>query len=252
MEMKQFDDPATVPADVYDIIKSKFIAGFDYTLEPATRFLGDKLPAEFVHESKLAKLEMCVTYIMHLFSAVKDWDFSEIGDDVIKAEVKRWETKGGQCIYFSVLLHMLLVEEGVVPADRLSLVQGWYEHDIDVNYAGLLAQMMGHRHFGMHCWLTLDDAVIDVSIRQEERFFEFKGGGPLIVGEVPDGLEMRGWVESSKTIDRYMKRFAIKCEMDLNRWKLMHRKEAVRVALVESERQIASLEQDLKELENRQ
>jgi len=77
------------------------------------------------------------------------------------------------------------------------------------------------QHNCFHTWVTLNDAIIDVSIKQQYPFFDFKGK-PFVFGEIPKGLIYMGWEESTETINRYTSEITEFSKMTLTDWLKHH------------------------------
>lgn len=187
--------------DSLDWVIRKFeedwIVGLDYKKETPISFKGEELSGDIKRDAFFQKN---IFYIMELYSYVSyEKDGAEL-PIFAKKEITRWEQKGGQCIYLSALLYSLLLHDKVADATSMSLCQCYYAHMYRADNP--LGMMMGKEHRGLHAWLELNNGVIDISIRQEEYFFDFKGQ-PIIIGKVPEGLSLIGYKETHKTAKDY-------------------------------------------------
>lgn len=177
--------------------EQNWIVGLDYREENPISFKGKELSEDIKRDAFFQKN---IFYIRKLYSFIS---YEEDGEELpifAKKEITRWEHNGGQCIYLSALLYSLLLHDKVADAASMCLCQGYYNHMCRED--NLLGMMMGKEHRGLHAWLELNEAVIDISIRQEENFFDFKGR-PIILGEVPEGLSLIGYKETHKTAKDY-------------------------------------------------
>ncbi|MBG9733296.1 hypothetical protein [Paenibacillus alvei] len=95
----------------------------------------------------------------------------------------------------------------------------------------MLGQFLGKTQYGLHAWLELQGAILDIAIKQEEQFFEFEEK-PFIIGKVPEGLELIGYREVTKTAKDYARTATKSNGMKYNDWIAMHSREAKKAYLL--------------------
>lgn len=130
-------------------------------------------------------------------------------------EAWHWESEGAMCIHISVILYSLLIEEKVFTPNSLQYVQGYYYHETRTDSP--IALMLGKEHIGLHAWLLTRGSVIDITIGQENRVFDF-GDFDFVLGEVHEGLLLKGINEPKKIVDNYVKDFAKNLGISKEEW----------------------------------
>lgn len=142
-----------------------------------------------------------------------------------KDEASRYSKNRGLSIYTSVVLYWLLSFWGVVDERKLKYYQGYFRYKTKGDDAGSSPRYRA----GMHAWLSYQDSVIDVTIWQQENFFDFKKRGfnlPAILGDLPDGLGLVGFEEYSSLVKDYARGFAKDSGMTFYDWIDYHRQQA--------------------------
>lgn len=182
--------------------------------------LAPRLLSDINFRANIAYLECLFDYLLH----GKTYD---IEDWVIK-ECEEWEIKGGNCIYFSTLLYSLLAADKMGCSDCVKYVQGFYRHNIREDYPSFFP--WSGQHNGIHAWITVDNAVIDVAIRQQEYFFDFKGN-PVVLGTIPDGLFYMGYEENRDTVSQYIKDILEFSKMPFLLWVKKHKLNALKTTI---------------------
>jgi hypothetical protein len=202
-----------------------WLVGFNYSKATPIYFAGMDLDESIKRNPFFQKN---IYYIMHLYEYTSYQDQGEKLPDFAKKEMTHWEQIGGQCIYLSALMYCLLVHDKVVHETEINLCQGLYKHKCrEDNPLGML---FGEEHKGLHCWLEVKDAIIDVSIRQEEAFFDFKGS-PLVIGKLPEGLSFIGFRETRKTAKDYGRKIAKENGHKYQEWIAAHSVAATKLFL---------------------
>lgn len=141
-------------------------------------------------------------------------------------EVEFWDRQGMLCVYTSVLHASLLHELGIAKSQELQLIQGYYKHIS----GGYFRDILDMSHVGVHAWITLCGGVLDISIIQEQAFFDFETL-PWIVEKVPVGMELTGWQEDWDLIKRYARKIAQESGMTYYEWIAYHKKEIARMII---------------------
>lgn len=221
----------------------RWITGYDYRKATPETFYGKDIPA---HIADHPMFYASIIYVETLYRQAmlrhscenneSEWmnqaetngELDDI-DQVVKDELISWENKGGQCIYLSTLLYMLLLYHELGTENSLSYVQGYYIHLLREEYRSLKVQIWPPVHSGLHAWIELDGSVMDISIRQEEDFFDFQGK-PYILGKVPEGLQLYGYREVRKTPKSYARMIAKGSGMKLEDWVQHHVSASLRIA----------------------
>jgi hypothetical protein len=210
---------------VYTRYKRLGFVGFDYTKRDPIIFKTNPLPEKALKERK--KLMIYIGHILNTYETLFTDDYSHL-DDWIKDEVIQWEKEGIICVFMSVLLYNLLVDEGIFNRHELNLVQGFYIHGSKGSRADTLFDSLGvgglwENHAGLHAFLSARGSVIDTTINQERDFFDF-GDKPFVVSDIPEGLTLGGQIEDTKTIRKYTKMFARFSGMEVDEWIKEHKR----------------------------
>lgn len=181
-----------------EIVKKNWIQSKEYKKELFTTFSSKPLPQALLKNELFRKN---IFYIDSLYRAVDNFCYSEFLDnkEVIN-EACYWNDKGGFCIYLSVLLYGLLIYDGLCSEEDIHLVQGYTQYKPN----GVISQMFNVDTItNFHAWLSIKDSVVDISIRQERGYYEFKQGEEIILGEIPEGIKFSGVKETKETVCRY-------------------------------------------------
>jgi hypothetical protein len=196
------------------ILKKKWItkikSGNDFT-----DFYGSKIPLETL---KNPFFQFITRYVGSMFDDIEFNTFKT--RNMATREMQYYDHEGGLCIYMSVLAYTLFMEFEVLKENQLYLVQGYYRHDAREDNP--FATLFGSSQAGVHAWLNIKDAVYDLSIGQEKTVFDFKGT-PFILGKVPEGMDLRGFVEPRKVVKEYQEKFAKAQNMSIREWTLQHK-----------------------------
>lgn len=128
----------------------------------------------------------------------------------IKKQLLEFDRRGQLCCYISIVLYSLLKRRYDV-----QYYQGLYYHKARADYPDFLP--WGNIHAGAHAFITVDGSIIDVSIRQEEMFFDFKGK-TSILGNIPEGMKLYGWKENIVTVSKYINDILKFSNMTLKEW----------------------------------
>ncbi|WCF11494.1 hypothetical protein NDS46_31550 (plasmid) [Paenibacillus thiaminolyticus] len=176
-------------------------------------YKGDKLDKKISHHPKFLSI---ITYISEAFEIVSG---NRKGDPPLLGEVSRYEQEGKLCVYLSILTYTLLMHHGITNDREMKYVQGYYHHKNEAT--NWIAGLLGNEHVGSHAWITIGKAVIDISIKQEENFFQFDGY-PAILGEVPPRMLLKGFSEPKKTVNKYVEHFAKQRKLSIDEWIAYH------------------------------
>lgn len=141
-----------------------------------------------------------------------------------KDEAARYEEKNGISIYFSVVLYWLMVSFGVVNEKKLKFCQGYFTYKLEENPS----TTPRHRAV-VHAWLCYDGSTVDVTIWRQKEGFDFERCGftpPVIMGEIPEGLELFGFAENKSLSKEYARKFARESGKTFYEWVNFHKQQA--------------------------
>jgi len=198
--------------------------GYDYSNIEPKEFKSMNIDSRF---SKEIYAPVFISYIYKLFRYLSTGNSDGIDEWAIK-EFEEWEIKGGNCIYLSVLLYSLLRHGCKICPDCIKYVQGFYRHEIRSDYPSFLP--WNGQHNGLHAWITVNGAIIDISIMQQELFFDFKHN-LMVFGEIPEGLIYMGFEETDDTVKSYLKDILEFSKMPYELWIRKHQLNALHVGL---------------------
>ncbi|ADO59963.1 hypothetical protein [Paenibacillus polymyxa] len=159
-----------------------------------------------------------ITYVSELFEAAYDYGSEHLPPEAVD-EVIHYEQEGKLCVYLSVLTYALISYNQIADGKEMKYVQGYYRHKADA--VDWISGLLGNEHLGNHAWITIGKAVIDISIKQEERFFRFNCY-PVILGEVPPGMTFKGFPELKKTVNKYVEQMAKRRNLSVPDWISQH------------------------------
>ncbi|MNV53182.1 hypothetical protein D3C71_1453110 [compost metagenome] len=217
MDIHSYDNVEEAFPIVKDLFENKWHTSFEYNYKDMIRFTGSDLPEDISSNSLFGAY---VYYIMTLYDIVAYRSPRDILPMDIVAEAIEWDSNGGQCIYLASLLYALFLEDKIVKEDQMVFCQGMYMHMCREDFP--MGFLLGGEHSGLHAWIEVKGAVVDISIRQEEDFFDFKDE-PYIMGKVPDGLTMMGYKETKDVAKRYCRDAAKKANTYYLEWLNKHR-----------------------------
>ncbi len=201
--------------------KEKWRTGYEYNSNHLVLFRGAKVPAEIQTE-----LYMCLFYMGYLYKLADRLDQNVLNlDETLMRQVNNYQNKGGLCIYLSVVLYWILRKHTNINKKLLHYCQGLYRITFEELDDILLH---GPGRDGLHAWLEINKSIVDISIKQIEAFYDFKGA-PIILGEVPADLELIGFRETHECVKAYAKQLANEVGLNRKEWIKQHYKNAVRV-----------------------
>lgn len=188
-------------------------------------FKGKPFKTEELRQPAFIKV---VLYVGDLFRGLENYVPSPSLDQFdprIEQELRKWESEGELCLHLTVISYFLFEKYGVFNDKEMKLVQGYFWHEARKDNP--LAMALANIHVGIHSWLSVKGRVIDLTIGQEEMFFDFKGQS-VIMGEVPDGMLLKGFEEPKKVVQKHLKRYADYLGMTPEEYINFHHKEATR------------------------
>lgn len=180
---------------------------------------GDALPFSVTGHPEFAKI---IFYVSEIFETLNSYSERNIPWEYMNEAFKA-NTNGQLCVYLSILTYSLFLHNNICNDKSMKYVQGYYWHK--ARKGNPIIEMMGEEHAGTHAWIIIKGAVVDISIKQEELFFDF-GGYPIILGKVPDGLLLKGFVEPKKTVNKFVESFARNQNLTPQQWIELHNQRA--------------------------
>lgn len=188
-------------------------------------FKGKPFKTEELRQPSYMKV---VLYVGDLFRGLENYVPSprlDQFDPRIEQELKKWESEGELCLHLTVISYALFEKYGVFNDKEMKLVQGYFWHEARKDNP--LAMALANIHVGIHSWLSVKGRVVDLTIGQEKMFFDFKGQ-EVIMGEVPEGMLLKGFEEPKKVVQKHLKRYADFLGMTPEEYIQFHHKEATR------------------------
>ena len=206
--------------------EKKWRMSHDYRSAAPTVF--ESNPLDFAIKSNTEFMSF-VCYLAFLTDSMVTGKHSAM-DMWARREIVEWDQRGGLCIYASVLLWCLIRENSIVADSELKYIQGLYNHP--TNHSVMMMFDDITTNTGLHAFITVKGAVVDFSIYQEACVFDL-GDYPFIIGEIPDGMILSGWVESEGVIKEYAREIAEFSGMTYHEWIAKHNKYAYETLLAE-------------------
>lgn len=215
------------------IFKSKWKTSYDYQNTDPIRFKSLPIDKKILNHTDFMS---AAVYISELTQKALSYRWNEI-EGLAGKELKAWDANGGLCIYLSILHFCLLLESKAVKEDELCLVQGFYRHPTH----GILSIFSNlETQCGVHSFISVQGAVVDLSIQQEESTFEF-GERNFIIGDIPDEMELVGWTEGKHLVKQYAREIARSSGLNYFEWIERHQLNAYNLARKTLEEEIDRL-----------
>lgn len=172
-----------------ELINEMYQTSYDYKIEDMKRY-----------QSNFKFMPPFLGYIHNLMDLVYSRRFeTHLAGKIGKEEVLKADSEGELCVYLSILHKCLMKEVGI----ESNFIQGFFHHKLRKDFPSFIP--FGKNQQGNHAWLTVGKLVIDVSIRQQERFYDFKEM-PYFLGQVPKNFGLYGW-EDNKVVEKYVDKF---------------------------------------------
>lgn len=201
---------------VQETVLSKWVQSYVYHKGNAVDFQSTPPPSA----KQEGLFQIYLFYMTLLFEELLHRESTFITDTTIKEELSHWDDEGGLCIYMSVLLYGLIEQDDVLDVDDLMLVQGYNAYQS--NNPFVQAIFNNPEFINFHVWLSYKGSVIDISVAQERESYQFEGK-EYILGEIPEGFKMVGFIETKETVHKYMENFSSRIGMSVNEWLLFHK-----------------------------
>ncbi|MEK5183295.1 hypothetical protein [Paenibacillus sp. FSL P4-0288] len=196
--------------------KEKWNVGYEYAPENLVTFVGSKILVEQQHE-----IIIFLYYIQYLYKYADDPDEARYLDANTKNELLRYQKDGGLCIHLSIVLYFLLLKYSTIKKSNLAYCQGFYR--IRFIEADDIINHLSNEKSGLHAWLELDNAIIDISINQ------ISVNQVPILGVIPENVELKGFRETHECAKVYAKQMANYLGLKRKKWIANHEKNAKRV-----------------------
>ncbi|MGE7305807.1 hypothetical protein ACQKJG_18460 [Priestia megaterium] len=195
-----------IAKEVIGLFKKNWKVSRNYNPKSFVTFKEKQNP--FVHPVDEPAFEGHSYYLTELVYASRANDTKTLekieGYELGLNEIRKWNNKGGLCIYTSVLLYKLLTTPGYssINPKQVKFHQGFYIHDV---IPGSLLSMVASRKVGLHAFLTFNDAVLDVSIQQIYDEYDLMEPA-FFYGKFPPNTTFYGYEETEKIINKYLYR----------------------------------------------
>ena len=222
---------------VSKIYMDKWKTSHDYQTNKPVNFKSKEIDPKILCNPQFIAFSF---YVNHLIEKAIAYRFNELGEMVGK-EFKEWDSRGGLCIYTSILHYCLLLESKVIPEKDIQLIQGFYSHPTH----GILSLISNlQNQAGLHAFITVGGSVVDFSINQESNTFDFPDG-PFIIGDIPDEMNLGGWIEGKDVAKKYAREIARSHGLNYYEWIDKHIKNAFKIAVEEIREKSMELEEKL-------
>lgn len=216
-----------------EIFKSKWKTSYDYQSTDPIKFQSLPIDEKILKHTDFMSAAI---YISELTQKALSYRWNEI-EGLARKELKAWDANGGLCIYLSILHFCLLLESKAVKEDELCLVQGFYRHPTH----GILSIFTNlEMQCGVHSFISVQGAVVDFSIQQEESTFEF-GERNFVIGDIPDEMEMVGWTEGKYLVKQYAREIARSSGLNYFEWIEQHQVNSYKLARKELNKELVKL-----------
>lgn len=230
--IKLSDNPSIweINKAIYKAYKDDHFAGYDYRKHKPKIFTGAALPRSITSndyfQSSINYVANIYEYIRHNGAGIFIGGLEAVPElkeysKMLAKEAVDIERAGELCIYCSVLLYSLLKVSCHICKDHLKYVQGCYKHPLREDFPSFIP--FSSTQIGLHAWVVIGESVLDLTIGQEDYFFDFRGELPYIAGKVPEGLDLIGHEELDIVVQKYVKKYAAAAGIDADLWILKHR-----------------------------
>lgn len=209
--------------EIDKLVKRKWVQSKTYTPDDFVVFSSKEIAPAILESPLFIKNVLYVDNLYRTLSKVQYYDISKRIED----EISQWDDDGGLCIYLSVVMYWLFFFDKLCKKENMNLVQGFVRYP-----PSPFAKMFNPSDTlltSFHSWLSVNDCVIDLSIRQEAGFFDFKNSSPIILGKLPEDLIMKGIKEPENTVLVYTAKILNKYNMDFTDWLKEHVTESYNV-----------------------
>lgn len=196
------DDPTIhdIAAAAVLHLRDAYKTSYNYDVDYIRRYTGKKFTGSAQQRHSLYQ---AAAYASHLFSQYRKREGAMEG--FAKDEFEYADNKGWLCTYLSVLIAAILYEDAAFYTNEISLVQGFYKHALRPDFPDFVP--FSKLQTGVHCFLYVGETVVDIGIGSQELFYDFHAD-PCFVGEVPQSMELYGFLESFPTIKEYARHFS--------------------------------------------
>jgi hypothetical protein len=221
---------------VAGVYMEKWKTSYDYKKTVPIHFENKLIDTKVINHPEFLSAAL---YVEFLITNMLNFEFKNI-EEWARKEIREWDKRGGLCLYVSVVQWCLLYESTIIPEEKLKYIQGFYSHP---SHGVLSIFENTATQSGLHAFLTIDDAVVDFSIKQEECCFNFEEGA-FILGKIPKNMNLSGWPEGKNVVKQYAREMAKFSGLTYYEWIEKHRSYAFKIAMEE-------LNEGLKELKTK-
>jgi hypothetical protein len=208
---------------VMNTVKDRWFYSYPYTLSSVVEFA----PKEATTLQNQEMFKVHALYLNMLYRSLTKEDSIIKNEEIIK-EVSYWDSKGGLCIYMSVVMYSLLLEDKIANRNDLRYIQGFTTYQSTDPFWQLVS--VNTKMLNFHAWLSYKGSVLDFSIGQERGNINL-GDKDYLIGDIPEGMKMIGFKESHKTVQKYVKLFADNRKMNEKEWVLEHKLQSLTCAV---------------------
>lgn len=139
-------------------------------------------------------------YVTFLQNCLATGDFYDLPNEIVK-DLCLAEKCGIVCFYLTTVLNMLLRD--VHGIQDVKMIQGFY--DYETTLFGFSNKMI---NTGVHAFSCVDGAVIDTCFYQQN--IDYPTTSPVMVGKVPEDINLYGWSETITNEQMYIDYFSKK------------------------------------------
>ncbi|MGE6347897.1 hypothetical protein ACQKIY_25515 [Bacillus mycoides] len=207
-------NPKQIGSAMYSVMKEwGWISGYSYRKKSPKQYHKATLPDSLKANKDVYKN---AHYVSEIYLKGSKYQLPQ-------DEVERYNWNEGLiCAYTSVLFYALMREDGIVDANNMKYVQGFYKHKARADIPELMMQIIGGRtQIGIHAWVAIGNVVFDFTIEQQGHVFDLKQS--VVIGDIPKGFEYHGYVEKEETVDKYIEMFAENAGLTPKLWILKHK-----------------------------
>lgn len=219
---------------IYKGFKDYHYVGYDYRKHSPKQYKGKEIPDfKFKEEAFTSS----INYVARLFyccqqngaglliAGLKEIPELKVYGQFIARETAKADQDGELCVYCSVVLYSLLKFFCNICDTHLKFIQGWYQHELRKDFPMFIPTNNSQQ--GLHSFLCVDGAILDMTIGQEAYFFDFKDEPEYIVGAVPEGMNLWGHEELESTVMKYIRKYASYANLEPGKWIIAHREASI-------------------------
>lgn len=216
---------------IYKSFKDHHFVGYDYRKHKPKEFKGGELDKDIKGSNEFMS---AIYYVGMIYDSIRNNNFEillHFMDEVpelkeynsfLGGEAARAEQSGEICIYCSIVLYSLIKKGCPQARHKLKYCQGLFRHQLREDFPSFIP--FNKCQLGLHSWITVGDAVVDLTIGQNDYFFDFGETMPYVVGKCHEGMELIGHEELDAVVEKYKKKYAKAAGKDVELWILAHQR----------------------------